>query len=221
MRSFHIQRSSEKDIELKGWLLKKRWRIILSGIMGSAIPVVGLLLFVHFSFTGAIEDMINNENISYAGNVARRIEWNIKSDIAYGKAYAARSYLIEGLQRGAKKEMNIHLRDLVKNSHSIERAFIASPAGVLLADYPHDPGVIGKDFSFRDWYKGVSRNWKPYVSEFFMRKAGPQRYLFSIAIPMRADDGKISGILVMQPKEDYIKDAIGEFKLGGGGHLFS
>ena len=78
MRSFQIQRYSEKDSELKQWFLQKRWRIILSGIIGSAIPVVSLLLFVHFSFTGIIEDMINNENISYAGNVARHIEWKIK-----------------------------------------------------------------------------------------------------------------------------------------------
>jgi len=180
------------------------------------MPVAGLLLFVHFSFTGVIEDIINNENISYAGNAAHHIEWCIKSDIAYGKAYAARPYLIAGLLRGDKKEMNIHLRDLVKNSYSIERAFIASHSGVILADYPHDTSVIGKDFSFRDWYKGVSKKWKPYVSEFFMRQARPQRYLFNMAIPMRADDGKISGILVMQPKEDYMKNVIGDIEPGNG-----
>ncbi len=216
MRSFHTQRSSEKDTELKGWLLKMRWRIILSGISGSAMPVAGLLLFVHFSFTGVIEDMINNENISYGRNTAHHIEWNIKSDIAYGRAYAARPYLLAGLQRGDKKEMNMHLRDLVRNANSIERAFIASPKGVLLADYPHDPLVIGKNFSYRDWYKGVSKNWKPYVSEFFMRKARPQRYLFNIAVPMKTHDGNILGILVMQPREDYIKNAIGEVELGSG-----
>ncbi|MEK7789568.1 MAG: ATP-binding protein [Planctomycetota bacterium] len=214
MRSFHIQRSSEKGPELKGWLLRKRWRIILSGIIGSAIPVVGLLLFVHFSFTGIIEDMINNENISYTGNVARHIEWKLKSDIAYGRAYAARPYLLAGLQRGDKKEMTMHLKDLVKNSYTIERAFIASPKGILLA--AEDPLAIGKDLSYRDWYKGVSKNWTPYVSEFFLRVGKPQRYLFVIAVPIKAQDGSILGILGMMPKEDYIKNATGEAGLGSG-----
>ena len=63
--------------------------------------------------------MINNENISYAGNAAYHIEWKLKSDIAYGRAYAARPYLLAGLQRGDKKEMDMHLKDLVKNSHTI------------------------------------------------------------------------------------------------------
>ena len=214
MRSFHIQRSSEKGPELKKWLLQKRWRIILSGIIGSAIPVVGLLLFVHFSFTGIIEDMINNENISYTGNVARHIEWKLKSDIAYGRAYAARPYLLAGLQRGDKKEMTMHLKDLVKNSYTIERAFIASPKGILLA--AEDPLAIGKDLSYRDWYKGVSKNWTPYVSEFFLRVGKPQRYLFVIAVPIKAQDGSILGILGMMPKEDYIKNATGEAGLGSG-----
>jgi len=201
---------------MKQWLLQKRWRIVLTGIIGSAIPVVAISFFVHFSFTGILEDMINNENISYGRNAAHHIEWKLKTHVAYGRAYATRPYLLAGLQRGDKKEMNMHLKDLIKNSHTIDRTFIASPKGVLLADYPHDPLVIGKNFSYRDWYKGVSKNWEPYISEFFMRKARPQRYLFNIAIPMKAHDGEIIGILVMQPHEDYIKNAIGEVELGSG-----
>ena len=104
---------------------------------------------------------------------------------------------------------------LLRNANSIERAFIASPKGVLLADYPHDPLVIGKDFSYRDWYKGVSRKWQPYVSEFFMRKARPRRHLFNIAIPMKAHDGKVIGVLVMQPGEDYIKNTFADIGIPG------
>ena len=55
---------------------------------------------------------------------------------------------------------------------------MASPGGVLLADYPHDPLVIGKDFSYRDWYKGVSRKWQPYVAlNFYEKSPAPEASL--------------------------------------------
>src|SRR3990167_4146859 len=101
----------------------------------------------------------------------------------------------------------MHLKDLIENSHGTEGAFITSPEGIELAAYPEDPLVIGKDFSDRDWYKGVSKKWSPYVSEFYIRKGRPQKYLFAIAVPVKAKDDSILGILVMQPEGDYIKHA--------------
>ncbi|GAB4413567.1 MAG: hypothetical protein OHK0032_09680 [Thermodesulfovibrionales bacterium] len=201
---------------MKEWILKKRWRIILSGILLMAIPVVGLAVYVYFEVTDDFRRRVIEENQIYANIAAHHIEERLDSDIAFGRAYAARSYLIAGLQRGDKKELDIHLKNLIENSHTIERAFIASPEGIELAAYPEDPLAIGRDFSYRDWYKGVSKNWQPYVSEFYLRAGRPQRYLFAIAIPIKADDGGIRGILVMQPKEDYIKDAVADMKTGSG-----
>lgn len=47
----------------------------------------------------------------------------------------------------------------------IERLFLADPRGVLMADTPALPSVRGRDFSYRDWYRGVVRSGKPYVSD--------------------------------------------------------
>ncbi|MDP2156704.1 MAG: ATP-binding protein, partial [Nitrospirota bacterium] len=57
--------------------------------------------------------------------------------------------------------------------------------------------------------KGVSRNWEPYVSEFYLRAAKPQRYLFAIALPIKDADNSVIGVIVLQPSENYIQDAIG------------
>lgn len=199
---------------MKEWLLRKRWRVVLSGILITAVPVVGLAVFVYFEVTDELRHRVMEEERMYANIGAHRIEERLNADIAFGRAYAARPYLIAGLQRGDKREADKHLRNLIDNSNTIERAFIASPEGIELAAYPEDPLAIGKDFSFRDWYKGVSKNWQPYVSEFYLRAGRPQRYLFAIAIPIKADDGGIHGILVMQPKEDYIKGALEDINIG-------
>jgi len=201
---------------LKEWLLRKKWRVVLAGILITAIPVVGLAVFVYFEVTDEVRHRVMEEEQVYANIGAHRIEERLNADIAFGRAYAAGPYLVAGLQRGDKREIDKHLRNLVGNSNTIERAFIASPGGIELAAYPEDPLAIGKDFSFRDWYRGVSKNWQPYVSEFYLRAGRPQRYLFAIAIPVKADDGNIRGILVMQPKEDYIKGALEDIIIGRG-----
>ncbi|MFZ6007028.1 MAG: ATP-binding protein [Nitrospirota bacterium] len=198
---------------MKEWILKKRRRVILSGLLIVVIPLLSLALFVHFKVTATLEERIIRENKGLATIAAHSIEERLKSDIELGRAYATRPYLLAGVKRGDKKEMDRHLKILIDNSHTIERVFITNPKGVQLSNYPYTPETIGKDFSARDWYKGVSKNWTSYVSEFYMRMAQPQRYLFSIAVPMRLEGG-IIGILVLQPKDNYIKNAIGSADIG-------
>ena len=204
---------------MKEWILQKRWRIILAGILIVAVPLLGLAALVDFQVTAALEERIIDENQTIAQLGAHAIAEKLKGDIAYGRAYAARPYLLEGLQRGDKKELDKHLKNLIENSSMMDRAFITTPKGVQLANYPETPETIGKDFSDRDWYKGVSKNWAPHVSEFYMRMAKPQRYLFAIAIPMRSE-GNVIGILVMQPKEGYIKDVLRGIDVAREGHAY-
>ncbi len=191
------------------WLLEKRWRVIFAGLLIVAIPLISLAAFVHFELTSALEQRIIKENHRLVAASARTLEERLKSDIELCRSYATRPLLLKALGKGDKREMDRHLKILIDNSHTIDRAFITDPKGVQLANYPETPDTIGKDFSYRDWYKGVSKNWQPYVSEFYMRMAAPQRYLFAIAVPVKAE-GRIAGILVLQPKDDYINYTLGK-----------
>lgn len=202
--------------KIKRWVLGEKWRIISAGILITAIPLISLAVFVYFLASEAIETRIMEENRLIAITYAHSLESRLRSDIAFGRAYATRPYLLAGLKKGNVKEMEMHLKNLVYHSNTIERGFIASPKGVLVADYPSDPLVRGKNFSNRDWYKGVSKNWQPYVSEFYMRMAKPARYLFTIAIPLiDLNNENILGILVMQPGENYIKNAVANINISG------
>ncbi len=203
---------------MKGWILKERWRIIPIGVLITAVPLLGLSAFVNLQLTAALKDRLIKETRWFSTVAAHHVQERLRSDINYGRAYATRPYLLEGLRKGDKKELDRHLKDIVDNSYTLERAFITNPAGIQLANYPETPETLGKDFSDRDWYKGVTKNRAPYVSEFYMRMAKPQRYLFAIAIPMRLERNVI-GILVMQPKEDYIKEALGGIDIGKG-HIY-
>ena len=203
---------------MKKWLLEKKWRVILTGILVVVIPLVGLALFVNFTVTAALEDRVINENRNYSFMAAHTLEMNVKSLVYAGKAFATRPYLLKGLKRRNYKEARMQLRNIINNFKGIERVFITTPQGVQIANYPFTSDTIGKDFSGRDWYKGVSKNWEPYVSDFYIRAAKPRRHLFSIAIPIRLD-GNVLAILVMQPINDFIKESVGSLDIGNG-HLF-
>ncbi|MBI5484335.1 MAG: hypothetical protein HY888_07735 [Deltaproteobacteria bacterium] len=190
------------------WLMTTRWRIILSGTLIVAAPLLGLALFVYVEVTRELERFSVEKRQSLAYTAAHVLNEKLRGEISFGNAYAARPYLIEGIIRGDDKEMTRHLKSLVITSQNMERAVVASPKGILLASYPAAPEIMGKDFSQRDWYLGVSRGWTPYISEIFKAAAAPYNNVFSIAVPISSEGGTIVGILVMVPKPDFINKAI-------------
>jgi signal transduction histidine kinase len=102
----------------------------------------------------------------------------------------------------------------------IDRIILSDAHGVLRAGIPEDPSVIGRSFADRDWYKGVSKERKTYVSDVYQRAAAPQANVFAVATPLRKDDGGIVGTLVLQVRLDNFFGWTKDVDLGSGGYLF-
>ncbi len=188
--------------------LLKRWRIIVKGTLIVAAPLLGLALFVYFDVIRELENLSIEKRRAIAATAARVLDEKLQGEISFGKAYTTRYLLVEGCIKGDEKEMARHLQNLVETSRHIELAAIASPSGILMASYPALPELLGQDLSHRDWYRGVSRAWTPYISEFFPKAALPHSNVFIIAVPIRAEDRRIIGILLTQPKRDFIEKAL-------------
>jgi len=91
------------------------------------------------------------------------------------------------------------LRAVPEEFPYVERLFLADRAGNLMADVPRLEGVRGRNFSEREWYRGVTRDWKTTVSPVYRRTARPQRDVIAVATPVPAPGtGETAGILVMQ-----------------------
>jgi signal transduction histidine kinase len=98
------------------------------------------------------------------------------------------------------------LRRVPDDFEFLDRIFIADPSGTLMADTPELRIARGTNFAHRDWFKGVSQDWKPYVSHLYRRAAAPQRNVIAVAIPIHGLDSKVAGILVMQIKLETFFD---------------
>lgn len=196
--------------------LASRWRIIVQGTFIVAAPLLGLALFVYVNVTSELESLSIGKRQSIAYTAAHLLDEKLRGEIAFGNAFTSRYLLVDAIKKGDAVEMERHLKTLVQTSSTVERAFIASPKAILLADYPVLANVRGTDFSERDWYKGVSRAWTPHISEYFMRAAMPRKYVFHITIPIRSHTGEVIGILGMAPKTDFAKQRLESVTKSGG-----
>lgn len=102
------------------------------------------------------------------------------------------------VQVGAWVEAGEILAEVPEDFAYIDRVFVARPDGTLMVDMPELPGVRGRNFESRDWYQGVAREWRPYISDVYQRAAPPQIQVFAVAVPIEGIDGRVVGILVLQ-----------------------
>jgi signal transduction histidine kinase len=102
----------------------------------------------------------------------------------------------------------------------IDRILLTDTDGVLRAAVPDVAAVTGIRFSDHDWYQGVSREWKPYVSDVYLRTAAPQHNVFAVATPIRGAGGEVAGILVLQMRLDTFFEWTREVDIGEGGYLY-
>jgi signal transduction histidine kinase len=195
---------------LKQWLLEKRWHILFAGFLTVALPLVCLTIYVYLQVISQFKQIAVEETQAFFNLAVYHVEEKINDDMSSGAIFAARPELIEALEKGDRKTARRQLESLLDNLADIEMAAITLPKGVMFSQYPESPEPAGIDYFFSNWYQDISKNWKPYVSDFFHMR----RYLFVIAVPIRDRSGEVRGVLVLQPKKDYLKNVLSQMHIG-------
>ncbi|MCK9364590.1 MAG: hypothetical protein M0P74_13450 [Syntrophales bacterium] len=89
-----------------------------------------------------------------------------KATIGILQSHAYRPTFIDAVKNKDIKGALLHLTNL-KNNAEIDMTYVTDKRAILLVNYPFFPEFAEKDLSDRYWYKGVSANWKPYISTVF------------------------------------------------------
>jgi len=110
-----------------------------------------------------------------------------------------------------------------KLNNFIDRILLFTPDGTLMSQSPDlgNGNLVGKNFAYRDYYAGVSKDWKPYVSEIFKRAPYPQYDTVVIAIPVldpfaTASNMRLTGILGLSIIVDRFLARLNGIKIGDG-----
>ncbi len=118
-------------------------------------------------------------------------------------------------------EEAIHILEAVPEDFPfIERLHLTDVHGIKRVEIPALDVGIGESFAHREWYQNVSRNWEPYISPVFERRAPPRRNIFAVAVPVKDQQDKPLAILVMHTDLGAFFDWARNIEIGPGGFLY-
>jgi signal transduction histidine kinase/ActR/RegA family two-component response regulator len=156
------------------------------------------------------------QNDAIARSVAAAIEAREQGYLDVLRAYAGRFRFRESVKRLDAKEASIHLRQLHKAFPELDRVFLADPDGVVWVTQPETPEIYGRSYAFRDWYRGVSASWQPYMSEIYQTDIGGASAV-ALAAPIRDDEGRVIGIIASVQSLDVLRGWLLPIEIPGGG----
>jgi PAS domain S-box-containing protein len=130
------------------------------------------------------------------------------------QSYATRPSLIWEVAEGSAgdAEVESHLTGLAEAIPGISATFVASTGGTSLATYPPEPSVIGTNFAYRDWYRGLVASGRAYVSDAIVTKEAGHPLAVTVTDYIRGADGKPLAIL----GANYSLKSIGTFSANVG-----
>ncbi len=184
------------------------------------VPLLGATYWMYVQAEREIENTELQNDLVRARTVAALVERdfasakNVLVSIAHRQAYQL---------SWAKRDLpavDLHLQEVRK----LEPAFLFTSAyemdGTMRTITPDDP-IVGLNFAYRDWYRGVTARWKPYVSEVYRTAASTHPLVVAVAVPIRNEENKPDGILMSTYALDELAHKFNELEAGSpGGELY-
>ena len=186
------------------------------GVVAALLLVVFVAAALFFARAIRVEEQEHlAQNDAIARSVAASIEAREQGYLNVLRSYAGRFRFRESIKRRDRTEALTHLRQLHQSFPDLDRVFLADPAGTVWASEPESPENYGQSYASRDWYRGVSRSWQPYMSEIY-ETAHERKPAVALAIPIRDVDGQVIGIITSVQNLDTLRTWLAPIQIPGG-----
>ncbi|MDP2854315.1 MAG: PAS domain S-box protein [Smithellaceae bacterium] len=184
---------AEKDNPTHFWLLERRYILLMIALAFVILSAVtSFLCYRHHTIN---TEKALKEDRSDANLLSLVLDEHLKKIVSIMEAYSNRPLLLQDVRdKNAKKAM-VHLIDLAKTNSDIDSVIITDRQGTIWCTYPERPEVLGKNFAYRDWYKDISKEWKPNISDVYLRIVAEKDLAISIGVPIFSKTGEAIGIL--------------------------
>jgi PAS domain S-box-containing protein len=112
-------------------------------------------------------------------------------------SYATRPSLAASLSAGTAGATTVQstLASLAHAVPGISASFIADARGTSRFTYPLEPTIIGTNFAYREWFKGLVGSTGPYVSDAIETKEAGHPLAVTVTDYIRGSNGRPIGIL--------------------------
>jgi hypothetical protein len=204
----------EKDTPNYSWFMERQYLaliIILVFVLLSAVTFT--ICYRHHAI---YTEQTLKEDRSTANLVSLILDEHLKKIVSIMESYSDRPALLRAVRDKNVEKARERLIKLAKINPGTDVLIITDRQGTLWANYPVRPEVLGKNFAYRDWYKGVSKDWKPYISDVFLRVVGEKDLAVTASIPFFDETGEVIGILVNTQRTISLSDLFKKVPLDPG-----
>ena len=189
-------------VPVHNWIGKRR---VITAV------IIGLFLFISLStvligyhqYQSSLVNTLNSDKTS-VGIFSELLREHEIATRGILESYASRSLFVAAVKRRDRNAVHGHLEDLKKNNNDMDLTFLTDKSGVIWANYPDFPEALGKNVSDRDWYKGISRDWKPYTSVVFKLIVGDKPLAVAVCVPIFDEKRNVIGVLANSHRLSFI-----------------
>jgi PAS domain S-box-containing protein len=183
------------------------WRRVVLLAAVALVPVAVLAASSIALASGQVTSVVNKQVQSTATVSAVVIGERTDSLVALVQSYATRPYLAEGVVNGlkGKGQVDATLASLTGADPGISASFVADLRGNSRDTYPYFPAVIGTNFAYREWFKGLVASGRPYVSSAIETKEADHTLAVTVTDYIRGLDGRPVGILGVNYRLQFIR----------------
>ena len=201
--------------------LGERQKTYLALFILGLLPILLLGLVAFRIGSKAVEAQVRSHNRSTAQLTKALVETEFAGRFMALSIFSRFPVFMQAVAERDTVRVRERLRLLVEGFEDVSRVFIADTSGTPWVDFPATAGLLGRNFAHRDWYRGVSAGWKPYVSEIYRREARPELLIVAVASPIiLPGEPKPLGILVVQTRLDGLNRLLRQVQAGHEGLVF-
>ena len=186
----------------------------------SLSPPLLLGLYSYRVTRDSVHETAMSGNQVAARMAAEVVSRELANSISVAAAFGRLPTLAELVARHDEQGVRARLKVAVESFPRIDRVSVLDLEGVLWSDYPKAPETLGKSYAYRDYFRGLTREWKPYVSEVFQRTAAPKPLVVAVSAPIRGNDNKVLGGVVCHYRLESFTEWLRQCIVGEDGYVF-
>ncbi len=204
-----MERDTLKEGGFVAWYLQSRRLALL--ILFAFLLILGVASYQGVNHYRNRLTQIRTSNQTAANLLALFIGEHQRATVDILRSYATRPLLVHAAKNRQSERAREHLISLAKENPEFATLIISDREGNLWASQPLRPEILGQNFAYRDWYKGVSRSWQPYVSGVFKRIAGEKDLAVNVCVPIHDEKGRVIHILAATQRLILLAEIIRRF----------
>lgn len=203
---------------------KQKWKNRAIAWMIILPLIVAAWYTIHITYWDLTDfSLSRRQTIAYLASQTTKEKLDRTVDV--GQSFATRVQFRNFVAQGQWDEAMAIIQSGVESFSYIDRISLFTKEGILKASTnpvtPELRALFDTSFAYREYYQGVSKEWKPYVGEVIVPAAPLGSNLAPIAVPIRAETGgDVLGFLLLTIKIDTFLEWNRNVDVGPSGFLY-